>query len=85
MSDEMPKDNKNLLIQLYLPIDKELEPFICGVNGHATIDYLEDIEKEAIKYKYEIFENGPGDYLFEVSQPAPESGEAGQVFFFKWF
>lgn len=78
---EMPKDKKDLLIQFYAPDDEEIEPFICGVCGHAPIGYLELIEEEAIKYKEDYFDKGAGDYLFEVAKRPSEGGDYGETFY----
>ena len=74
-----PASKKETFLQFYFSGDDPV--FICGINGHMTIDCLEKIEEQANHSMREddYFQEGAGDYLFKVYQESPEMGENGET------
>lgn len=77
---EFPSKRKDLLIEVFC-VGLGTPPFICGVNGHATTNALEEIEVALIEEmdtdEYATFEKGDGTYLFKaIHEPADEGTSA---------
>ena len=77
---QFPSRRKDLLVEVFY-IGVGTPPFICGVDGHATTNVLEEIETmlvdEADLAEYTTFEKGEGTYLFKaVHEPADEGCSA---------
>jgi len=66
----------DLFVQFYHFEDGQ-DAFICGVDGHATIENLEDIQKTYNEDCTPV--KGLGDYMYLVSYSAEECGPYGEV------
>ena len=77
----MPASKKETHVQFYFSGDDPV--FICGIDGHMTIDCLQQIEDQANKSMEEddYFKDGAGDYLFLISKEEPVSGDYGETYF----
>ena len=64
--DEMKLLSEQKWLQVELYADGEMA-FICGANGHVTIEVLENIERQCIEDYMEYFNKGNGSYIFDAS------------------
>jgi hypothetical protein len=65
-----PTDSKQIMIEAFYQDGGD--PFVCGVNGHVTVQAITDIESEIKDYSEDHFTKGDGSYLFEASFDAGE-------------
>ena len=80
---ELEKQNAELKAELFkekplavrVTYSKDDYAFISGVYGSATIDYLEEIEKDFSEDDDELFNLGNGDYLMSVKYEKAVRGE----------
>lgn len=54
------------------------DPFVCGVDGHATVSALKTMEADCLENAEDMFPNGNGLYLFEASWFSGQYSEFGQ-------
>ena len=76
MSGKFPSQRKDIFIEVFCA-GRGTQPFICGADGHITIDTLQEIEDALIIEmdvdEYTTFEKGDGTYLFKAHhEPADE-------------
>jgi len=80
MSIVMPTKRDKHYVQLFYNVQDA--PFICGIDGHFTIDNLGEIQdaiEDTDEYLAEVFHKGAGDYLFQVWHEPEQTGEYGRV------
>ena len=57
------------------------DPFICHVNGKATINALSEIEKQASEDRGDVFAQGDGYYQFNATYEKGQYGFEGRCEF----
>ncbi len=72
-----PSDHKPLLVDVFHMAGHE--PFVCGVNGRATVADLCEIERDLGGEGSDLLAQGDGVYLFEAYWQEAQADEYGRV------
>ena len=77
MKPQFPADIEKTIVQVFYM--KGNPAFVCGVNGGVSPDMIEEIEKDFADNEDEGFENGDGEYLYEVKWEPPQVDGMGEI------